>query len=222
MMVVSISLLIPTVMSASTPPEYDDTSNTLTVSHATAIILFILFISYLFFRFRTHEMMFRRAPYDGVTMHETNPIIGDSPRMLSSSWIFRIIFISASLCVIACGLYVIDSIDVSIKRMGITKSFAGMVLLPSIGNIAKSVAIVTACRTRRIDLAIRVIMSNVLDTLLFIAPFLVLLGWIINQPMELEFNFFEAIVLLLAIIVMTSLLQHGKTTYFEGAMLMGT
>jgi Ca2+:H+ antiporter len=222
MMVVSISLLIPTVMSAATPPEYDDTNNTLTLSHATAIVLFMLFISYLFFRFRTHEVIFRRVPYDGVTANQTIPIIGGRLGLLSSPWVFRLIFISASLCIIACGRYIIHSIDVSIKRMRITKSFVGLVLLPLMGNIAKSVAIVTTCRTRMLDLAIRAVMSNVLDTLLFIAPFLVLLGWIVNQPMDLEFGLFEAIVLLLAIIVMTILLQHGKTTYFEGAMLMGT
>jgi len=192
------------------------------LSHATAIILFMLFISYLFFRFRTHEVIFSRTPYDGGTAHPTNHIIGDRLGLLSSSWMFRLIFISASLCVIACGHYIIHGIDVSIKIMRITKSFVGMVLLPLMGNIAKSVAIVTACRTRRIDLAIRAVMSNILDTLLFITPFLVLLGWIVNQPMELEFGFFEATIFLLAIIVMTYVLQHGKTTYFEGVMLMGT
>ena len=222
MMVVSISLAIPTVMSAATPPEHDNRNNTLTLSHITAIVLFMLFISYLFFRFRTHKVIFGSNLFGGGTVNPTNHIIGDGPGLLSNSWILPLIFMSASLCVIACGHYIIHSIDVSVERMRITKSFAGMVLLPLIGNMVKSVAVVTTCRTRRIDLAIRVVMSNVLDTLLFIMPFLVLLGWIVNQPMELEFGRFEAIIFLLAMIVMTYILQRGKATYFEGVMLMGT
>lgn len=221
MMVVSISLAIPTVMSAATPPEYDDRNNNLTLSHIIAIVLLMLFIWYLFFRFQTHKEIFGSNPY-GVTVNPTNHIIGNGLTLLSSSWVLRLIFIIASLCVIACGHYIIHTIDVSIERMRITKSFAGMVLLPLIGNMAKSIAVITTCRTRRVDFAIRVIMTNVLDTLLFVLPFLVLLGWIVNQPMDLEFGRFEVIIFLLAMIVMTYILQRGKATYFEGVMLMGT
>ena len=222
MMVVSISLAIPTIMSAETDPEHDNRNNTLTLSHITAIVLFMLFISYLFFRFRTHKEIFSSTLYGGGTTSQINHIIGDDLGLLSNSWILRLIFISASLCAIACGHYIVHNIDVSIERMRITKSFAGIVLLPLTGSMAKSVAVVTTCRTRRMDLAIRVVMSNVLDTLLFVIPLLVLLGWIVNQPMELEFGRFEAIIFLLAMIIMTYILQRGKATYFEGAMLMGT
>jgi Ca2+:H+ antiporter len=65
-------------------------------------------------------------------------------------------------------------------------------------------------------------MSNVLDVLLFIMPLLVLLGWAIDIPVKLDFGLFETVVFFLAMTVMTYLLQQGKTSYFEGFMLMGT
>jgi Ca2+:H+ antiporter len=220
-MVVSISLVIPTVMSTATPPEYDDTQNTLALSRVTALVLLVLFISYLFFRFRTHGVIFSRIGRDEGARIAINHNIGDRITQHSSSWTFRLIFFCASLCAVACGWYVIHNIDASIQKMRISQSFVSMVLLPLMCNIAKSIAIVTSCRMRRIDLAVRAAMSNILDTLLFITHFLVTLGWVINKPMELEFGFFEAIVFILAILIVTYILQHGKTTYFEGVMLIG-
>jgi len=49
----------------------------------------------------------------------------------------------------------------------------------------------------------------------------VLLGWIIDQPMALDFAAFEATVFTLAILVVNSVLQVGKASYFQGVMLVG-
>jgi len=218
-MVVSISLAIPTVISMT--GEQDDhhqhgTNNEVqALSHSTAIVIFVLFISYLAFRFKSHPNLFPRAVLSSSTMEFQ---LGFIPRTGSLS----IVLLGTAICAITSANYLIRSVDDTIKKLGVTKSFIGVVFLPFVGNIAKSVVIVATSRTRRLDFAIRTILTNILDTLLFITPFVVLLGWVINQPMELDFGFFESIVFLLAMIVMTYLLQHGKSTYFEGFMLIGT
>lgn len=216
-MVASISLVIPTAMATSTPPEHDDTADILILSHSTAAILSILFASYFLFRFRTHKAFFSHGPHD-----RGNQRMEDRMDLLSRPWFVRLIPIAVSFCLLVNGHYLVQSLDVSTKRMKIPKSFVGMVLLPLTGNIANAAGIINTCRTRMMDFAIRAVMNNVLDMLLFITPFLVLLGWIINKPMELELGLFEAIVFLLAMIIMTYLLQQGKATYFKGFMLIGT
>lgn len=71
-------------------------------------------------------------------------------------------------------------------------------------------------------MVIRAVIGSILHVTLLITPLLVLLGWILRQPMTLDFDSLVAIVLFVAIMVMIYLIQYGQTNYFEGAMLVGT
>jgi Ca2+:H+ antiporter len=57
---------------------------------------------------------------------------------------------------------------------------------------------------------------------MLILPLMVLLGWLLDHHLELDFNIFEATIFFLCLIVMTSTIQDGKANYFDGVMLMGT
>lgn len=232
-MVVSICLTIPTIMSITnkeSAPQDGSQRSMLILSHGTSVVLFLLFISYLIFRFQTHHELFNRnhGPTRSLTVLSMQPELDGvtaSPLILASG------FLGAMVCAGICTNYVIRNIDITVKMLHITKSFTGLVLLPLTGNLAKSFNIIGNARqegnfsptkVNKLDSAIRLIMTNILDTLLFIMPVLVLLGWIINKPMMLQFGLFETVVFLQSIVIMTYLVQHGKTTYFEGFMLIGT
>jgi len=248
-MVVSVCLTVPTIISIAdrdSDPRRESAredgmqANSLFLSQGTALVLFCLFIAYLVFRFRTHGRLFRReaiAPLpprrrktdvkqDGDEEEEEEDAEHETPR-----FVLALTFVGAIACAVACANYTIRNMSAVIDASGVTKSFIGIVVLPMAGNLAKSVQIIRHSREekvcakhapRRLDFSIRSIMTNILDTLLFITPSLVLYGWAIGEPLSLEFGLFEAVVFLLAIIIMTYLVQHGKTTYFEGFMLMGT
>ena len=57
---------------------------------------------------------------------------------------------------------------------------------------------------------------------LFVTPFMVILGWIIGQPMTLNFEGFETVVFFLSVLVVNYLIQDGKSNYLEGCMCLGT
>jgi Ca2+:H+ antiporter len=237
--VISVCLIIPTIASIAngdgrlqqhgTMME-DQNDDILILSRATAVVLLVLCLSYLTFRFHTHERFFTHGPARASTFpaaHTAALRAGDAPNLFS----LPMIFLTAVVCTIVCANYVIRSTEDTIKTLHVTKSFLGLMVLPLAGNLAKSVQIIMHSRDERdgrlnesskLDLAIRSVMTNVLDNILFILPLLVLLGWIIGQPMALRFGFFESVIFLLAIVIMTYLIQHGKTTYFQGFMLMGT
>jgi len=56
---------------------------------------------------------------------------------------------------------------------------------------------------------------------LFVTPSLVLLGWLVGQPMSLSFDPFGAVVFYLSVIVVEGLISDGGSNYLEGAMLVG-
>merc|ERR1712000_440825 len=57
--------------------------------------------------------------------------------------------------------------------------------------------------------------------LILLPPALVLLGWAIDVPMTLHFELFETVVFFLSVLVVTYVIQDGKSNYLEGAMLLG-
>lgn len=72
------------------------------------------------------------------------------------------------------------------------------------------------------DLAIGVAIGSSMQIALFVTPFLVVLGWIIGQPMTLHFQTFETVVFFLSVLVVNYLIQDGKSNYLEGCMCLGT
>ena len=71
----------------------------------------------------------------------------------------------------------------------------------------------------KMDLAMGVAIGSSMQIALLVTPFLVILGWIIDQPMTLHFETFETVVFFLSVLVVTYVIQDGKSNYLEGAMV---
>jgi Ca2+:H+ antiporter len=80
------------------------------------------------------------------------------------------------------------------------------------------------------DLAVGVAVGSSMQIALMVAPFIVLLGWMIDQPMTLYFNNFETAILFVTVLVVNVysrsvlliqfLIQDGRSNYLEGVLLM--
>lgn len=55
-----------------------------------------------------------------------------------------------------------------------------------------------------------------------IVPFCVLLAWAMGQPLDLNFNEFEALVLFISVLLAVVVLQDGSSNYLKGLMLVIT
>ena len=116
----------------------------------------------------------------------------------------------------------VDSIDAIVETAHISKTFIGLVLLPIVGNAAEHVTACVVAYKDKMDLAIGVAIGSSMQIALFVTPFLVVLGWIIGQPMTLHFQSFETVVFFLSVLVVNYLIQDGKSNYLEGCMCLGT
>jgi len=59
-----------------------------------------------------------------------------------------------------------------------------------------------------------------IQTALFVIPFMVILGWILDKPLPLLFDPFESIALYISVNVMTYVVGDGKSNWLEGAILI--
>ncbi|MEO1350700.1 MAG: cation transporter, partial [Cyanobacteria bacterium J06635_15] len=55
---------------------------------------------------------------------------------------------------------------------------------------------------------------------MFVAPVLVLVGWFMGQPMDLDFNPFELVAVAVAVLIANSISGDGRSNWLEGTLLM--
>ena len=72
------------------------------------------------------------------------------------------------------------------------------------------------------DLSIGIAIGSSTQIAVFIAPLAVLIGWLINVNMSLEFGLFETIATFLAVLIANSICSDGRSNWLEGSMLLGT
>jgi Ca2+:H+ antiporter len=127
--------------------------------------------------------------------------------------------------IMVCSNFFLHSIDDTSKVTGISKTFIATILIPIASNAPECAAVIGSgvgkSEDDRVDFAVGVIVSSILQIALFVIPVLVMLGWVVQQPMTLNFETFQTIILFLAIVLVNHLLQNGKYTYMHGLMLIG-
>lgn len=209
MAVSSASLIIPATlyaaMKGSAEPD-EKLGNILVLSHGTAIILLIIYVLYLLFQLRTHTDLFDEEQSAQGSEDDNKPQEAE----ILSPWAAGVALVLITVCVAVCAEYLVDSIDEIVKTAHISKTFIGLILIPIVGNAAEHVTAVVVATKDKMDLAIGVAIGSSMQIALLVTPFLVILGWIIGQPMTLHFETFETVVFFLSVLITNYLIQDGK------------
>ncbi|RAK93945.1 calcium ion transporter Vcx1 [Aspergillus costaricaensis CBS 115574] len=226
MTVSSASLIIPATLYASLSGSNDKEQrrdNILILSHGTAIILLVLYVMYLYFQLKSHAELFEAANDE---LNDTENQGGEveeaeEEERLLSPWAATVALIVVTVLVAICADYLVGSIDSIVTKTGMSRTFIGLVLIPIVGNAAEHVTAVVVAWKGKMDLAIGVAIGSSLQIALFVTPFLVILGWIMNVDMTLHFHIFETMAFFISGLVVTFLIQDGKSNYLEGGLCLG-
>jgi Ca2+:H+ antiporter len=217
MTVAAASLIIPaTLYAALSKSNADGEANILFLSRGTAIVLLVLYVLYLVFQLRTHATLFEE---ENAAREEEEVDEPEEPQL--GPWAAGGVLVVVTILVAVCAEYLVDSIDSLVETAHISKTFIGLILLPIVGNAAEHVTAIVVAMKDKMDLALGVAIGSSMQIALLVTPFLVILGWVIGQPMTLRFETFETVVFFLSVLVTTYVIQDGKSNYLEGAMLLG-
>jgi len=188
-------------------PDPQTNAKLLTLSRGASIILLIVYGLFLYFQLGSHKEMYEDK--DGEE---------EEPEMLL--WFAILSLLLITVLVAVCAEYLVGSIEGIVDQWGISESFVGLIVLPIVGNAAEHVTAVTVAYKDKMDLAIGVAIGSSQQIALMVTPLLVLLGWIIGQPMSLYFEVFETAVLFICVIVVNALIMDGESNWLEGVMLL--
>ena len=114
----------------------------------------------------------------------------------------------------------VSAIEPFVETFGLSAFFVGVVLIPTIGNLAEHLVAVQLAAKNQMEFAMAVTFGSSLQVALFVAPVLVLVGAVIGQPMDLVFTPLEIAAVAAAVGISALIAIDGETNWLEGALLV--
>ncbi|KAG2337806.1 calcium/proton exchanger [Suillus weaverae] len=152
--------------------------------------------------------------------HSTASVETEAPEQpLMSLAVCLLLLVVVTVLVAVTAEFLVDSIDGLTSSGLINKEFVGIILLPIASNAAEHVTAVTVSVKDKLTLSLSVTVGASIQIALFVIPFIVTLGWIMNKPLTLLFDPLESIVLFLSVITVNYIVQDGKSNWLEGMIL---
>ncbi|KAJ3047284.1 hypothetical protein HDU99_009537 [Rhizoclosmatium hyalinum] len=136
------------------------------------------------------------------------------------AWVVLAGLIGCTCIIGLCAEFLVGSLDGLSEKAGLSHTFIGIIILPIVGNAAEHVTAVSSAMRNKMDLVISVAVGSSMQIAMLIAPLLIMIGWIIGQPLTLDFELFETAVLFVSIFVVSTLISDGRTHWLEGWMLL--
>jgi Ca2+:H+ antiporter len=202
-----IALFIPAVFVATSRSAQPGSIGRIDESLVIALVLLVLYFVNLIYRFR------HPTELEPVEAHHTGP-----------QWTRRqavvVLAIAAALLAVLSE-ELVGAIDPFVASFSLTPFFVGVIIIPTIGNLAEQLVAVRLAYTNRIEFSIAVATGASLQIALFVAPVLVLIGLAIGQPMDLAFPPLEVAAVGVAAAIAALVSLDGESNWLEGSLLLG-
>ncbi len=211
-----IAILLPTAVDATSTGIDEATIQKLSV--AVAVVLITVYVMSLIFSMKTHSYLFDVGLAE-TELAEANLAEDEAGHKVNLPFWIGILLI-ITLFVAVESEFLVDSLEKATSALGLTTLFTGVILLPIIGNAAEHTTAVTVAIKNKMDLSVSVALGSSLQIALFVAPVLVIAGYIMGQPMDLNFNPFELVAVAVAVLIANSISSDGKSNWLEGALLL--
>jgi Ca2+:H+ antiporter len=137
----------------------------------------------------------------------------------SRSVAILVLLVAAALLAVLSEILV-SSIEPFIETFGLSQIFVGVILIPTIGNLAEHLVAVQLAWKNRMEFSMAVAYGSSLQVALFVGPVLVILGALMGQPMNLVFTPLEIVAVGAAVGISALIALDGESNWLEGALLV--
>lgn len=190
------------------------------LSVTVAIVLIVVYALTLLFSLKTHSYL-----YDVSVVELKDDAVGETGTHTVHKpnlplWIG--VLLVATIAVAFESEIFVGAVEEATKGLGLTPLFTGVILLPLVGGAAEYVTAVRVAMKNNMDLSVSVAMGSSLLVALLVAPVLVLVGQAIGQPMDLSFNLFEVVAVIIAVAIANLISLDGRSNWLEGVLLLAT
>ncbi len=212
-----IAMLLPTAVNMTTPGI-----NRITLQHLSVAVAFVLITVYiltLLFSMKTHSHLYD-AGIAGAEAEELAAASLGGKRKKPKIGLWVVVLFACTVLVAIESEFLVSSLEEATSALGLTALFTGVILLPIVGNAAEHATAVTVAMKNKMDLSVSVAVGSSLQIALFVAPVLVIAGWVMGKPMDLDFHPFELVAVAVAVLIANSISSDGRSNWLEGILLL--
>jgi Ca2+:H+ antiporter len=177
-----------------------------------AVVLFVTYVLSLIFSLKTHAHL-----YVGELDEEEEKAIGTHGWSQTRSIITLLV---ATVLVAVMSEFLVGAVEAASKSLGLTEVFVGVILVAIIGNAAEHSTAILMALKNKMDLTLNIAIGSSMQVALFVAPVLVFASYAFGKPMNLHFSIMEVVALVVAVAVMTLIVQDGQSNWMEGVLLL--
>lgn len=230
LLLASLSLALPTVFVASDPENHEPFL--LPLSRVGSVIFAVTYIAYLIFQLATHKNMFaneeenekngEEAIEEQGAAKEGSDLGTESAEAENLSLELSLSLLALTTLLVAWSSeYLVDAVqELSVSESSMGQAFIATILLPIVGNACEHMAAVRFAIADKPGLAVSIAVGSSTQIALFVVPFSVICGWMMDKPMELNFGMLNTSVMVLSVIIVMSMVSDGRSNWLEGWMLM--
>lgn len=215
--VASVALLVPSLLGSSK----HQFAQVIQASQIIALLLFIFYLIIVVFQTKTHTHFFKQTARSRIfrmkrKMKEDEEEEDDDyifDKFNNIGLIFSI-FVFVAIIALAAEVFAEDGVILA-KEYGISAGISGLIIA-IISVSPEMVTAVKAARNDEIQRVVNISMGASTVSILITVPVLMLLAFIADIPLALNFNPLEIGALILTIILVWKTTDEGHTNYFEG------
>ncbi|KAL0000374.1 hypothetical protein SO802_014155 [Lithocarpus litseifolius] len=216
LLVAVMGLLLPTVLHYTHTEVYFGKSE-LALSRFSSCTMLVTYAVYLYFQLKSQSNLYVSLNEEGIQIEEG---VDDEEAPQISKWESVIWLLVITTCVSILSEYLVDTIEGTSIALNIPLSFISVILLPLVGNAVDHASAITFAMKDKLDITLGVSIGSSTQIALFVIPFSVVLGWIMGQAMDLNFQLFETTTLVVSVLVVALMLQEGTSHYFKGLIFL--
>jgi Ca2+:H+ antiporter len=200
-----IALIIPAVFLYTAPGVGDSVVERLSIFVSLALLF--MYVASLIFSLHTHKHLYAESE-----------IVKYEPKW--STWRSVLVLFVATLAVAWVSEILVASIEPLVVSFGWTQLFIGVIFVAIIGNAAEHYSAITVALKDRMDLSLAITIGSATQIAMFAAPVLVLASLWLGHPMNLVFNVFELVSIMVSVLIVNMIVQDGESNWLEGAQLL--
>lgn len=204
LLLAAIALIMPAIFFQTAPDAGGKIIGELSI--LVSVFMLIVYAASLFFIFRTHKHLYTEE----VGKYEA--------KWSKVKSIF--ILLLATLAVAWLSEILVGAIEPVVAAFGWTELFIGVIFIAIIGNVAEHTSAIVMAVKNRMDLSLQISIGSATQIAMFVAPLLVLISLFFKTPMNLVFNTFELIAIVLSILITNLVVEDGESNWLEGLQLL--
>lgn len=112
----------------------------------------------------------------------------------------------------------VEEIPKIVKNHGVSEIFMGLILVPLVEKFAEHLTAIDEAYDNTMNSAMAHVLGATIQTALFNGPLAVIAGWGLGLQMDLNFELFTLVIVVLSIIVVGNFLRDQRSNYLEGAL----